>query len=123
VQDCPSLVGGRPANALGVLNLALYKEFLQSKYSKVYSTQLYAYTLKYHEFYGNLSLLETIPSTARNNALKSLVALSKYKGEYSEFHSRLKAHGIKLVSTDAFTSSTNMFNHDHDSLKQWYKDF
>jgi intergrase/recombinase len=123
VRDCPSLVGGRPANALGVLNIEQYREFLKSKYNKDYSTKLYTYTLRYQEVYGNLSLLETIPSTVRNNALKSLVALSKYKGEYSEFHNRLKAHGIKWVSTDAFTSFTNVFNHNHDSLMQWYHDF
>jgi len=79
-----------PEHALGVLNLAKHKEFLDSKYSKVYSTLLLTYSIRYHEFYGNLSLLETIPSTVRNNALKSLVALSKYKGEYSEFHKELK---------------------------------
>jgi len=63
-----------------------------------------------------LAYLKTVPSAVRNNALKALVALAKYKGEYSEFHNRLKAHGIKWVSTDAFTSFTNMFNHNHDSL-------
>jgi intergrase/recombinase len=123
VRDSPSLVWGRPAKKLGVLNLEDYKKFLKSKYSKDYSTKLFTYTLRYHEVYGNLSLVESIPSTVRNNALKSLVALSKYKGEYSEFHNRLKAHGIKWVSIDAFTSFTNMFNHNHDSLMQWYHDF
>jgi hypothetical protein len=123
VRDSPSLVWGRPAKKLGVLNLEEYKQFLKSKYSKDYSTKLFTYTLRYYEVYGNLSLVESIPSTVRNNALKSLVALSKYKGEYSEFHNRLKAHGIRWVSTDAFTSFTNMFNHNHDSLIQWYHDF
>ena len=105
------------------LDLTKYKEYLKGKYSKVYSTQLFTYTLRYHQVYGNLSLIETIPSTIRNNALKALVALSKFKGEYSEFHNRVKAHGIKWTSPDALTCFSKVFNNNHDSLMQWYKDF
>ena len=103
MRDSPSLVWGRPAKSSGDLNLEKYKDYLQSKYSKVYSVQLFTYTLRHLDAYDNLSLVDAIPKTVRNNALKALTALSKYKGEYETFHSKLKAHGIKWISQDALT--------------------
>jgi hypothetical protein len=59
----------------------------------------------------------------RNNALKALIALSKYEGEYAEFHDRLRAYGIKWTSNDAFTCFSKIFNNNHDSLGEGYKEF
>jgi intergrase/recombinase len=51
-----------------------------------------------------------------------MIALSKFKGEYLEFHDKIKQYGIKWVSQDSFTSFLKIFNNNHDSLVQWYKD-
>ena len=51
-----------------------------------------------------------------------MIALSKFKGEYLEFHNKIKQYDIKWVSQDSFTSFLKIFNNNHDSLVQWYKD-
>ncbi len=79
---------GQPAKPFEVLDgqgLKNYVAFLKSKYSKVCSRQLLAYTLRYEGVYGNLSLVESIPSTVRNNALRAIVAFSSTKGNIPSF--------------------------------------
>jgi hypothetical protein len=103
--------------------LVKYREFLNSKYrSRVYANCVFNYTLKYYDAYSNPSIIQTVPETIRHNVLKSMVALSKFKGEYLEFHDKIKQYGIKWVNQDSFTSFLKIFNNNHDSLIQWYKD-
>ena len=100
-----------------------YREFLESKYrSKAYACCIFNYTIKYYEAYSNPAIIQTVPETIRHNVLKSMIALSKFKGEYLEFHDKIKQYGIKWVSQDSFTSFLKIFNNNHDSLRQWVKD-
>jgi hypothetical protein len=103
--------------------LVKYREFLESKYrSRVYAGCIFNYTVKYFDAYSNPSIIQTIPETIRHNVLKSMIALSKFRGEYLEFHDKIKQYGIKWVTQDSFTSFLKIFNNNHDSLIQWYKD-
>ena len=96
---------------------------MDGKYrSRVYANCIFNYTLKYIDAYSNPSIIQTIPETIRHNVLKSMIALSKFKGEYLEFHDKIKQYGIKWVSQDSFSSFLKIFNNNHDSLVQWYKD-
>jgi hypothetical protein len=105
------------------IDLVKYREFLDSKYrSRVYANCVFNYTLKYYDAYTNLSLLQTVNPSIRHNVLKSLIALSKFQGQYLEFHDKIKQYGIKWVSQDSFTSFLKIFNNNHDDLVQWYKD-
>jgi hypothetical protein len=83
---------------------------------------MFNYTLKYYDTYSNPSIIQTVPETIRHNVLKSMIALSKFKGDYLEFHDKIKQYGIKWVSQDSFTSFLKIFNNNHDSLMQWYKE-
>jgi hypothetical protein len=105
------------------IDLVKYREFLDSKYrSRTYANCIFNYTLKYYDAYSNPSIIQTVPSTIRHNVLKAMIALSKFKGEYLEFHEKIKQYDIKWVSQDSFTSFLKIFNNNHDSLLQWYKD-
>src|SRR3989337_886919 len=116
-------LGHKPSNKTIDIDLAKYREFLDSKYrSRVYANSVFNYTIKYYDAYGNPSLIQTVNPNIRHNVLKSMVALSKFKGEYLEFHNKIKQYGIKWVSQDSFSSFLKIFNNNHDSLVQWYKD-
>jgi hypothetical protein len=105
------------------IDLVKYREFLDSKYrSRVYASTIFGYTLRFYDAYANPSIIQTVPSTIRHNVLKAMIALSKFKGEYLEFHQKIKQYDIKWISQDSFTSFLKIFNNNHDSLLQWYKD-
>ena len=80
------------------LNIDLVKsrEVLPGKYrSRMYANCMFNYTIKYFDAYSNPSTIQTIPETIRHNVLKSMIALSKFKGEYLAFHDKIKRYGIK----------------------------
>ena len=52
--------------------------------------------------FGNLGEIDVIPSTVKDNAVKSLIVLSKFLGVHKEFRQRLDDYGIKLTRPDAF---------------------
>lgn len=115
-----SWLGHKPSKNI---NLIKYKEYLLGKYrSKVYANEVFRYSIKYYDFYNNLALILTVPESIRNNILKSLIALSKFLGEYLEFHMKIKQHGIKWVNQNSFTSFIKIFNNNHSSLIEWYKE-
>jgi hypothetical protein len=104
-------------------NVDQFKQFLYTKYCRSYASQIFNFTLKHGtEFLDNPSKLLTLKSTVRNGALKSVIALAKFRGEYSTFHEKIKAHGIKWTSTDALTSFSGIFNNNHHNLIEWYNE-
>jgi intergrase/recombinase len=64
-----------------------------------------------------------LPDSIRNNAIKSLIVLSKYLGVYENFRSKLKNHGIKTKNQDSFTSFLRILNVNNNSnnILEWYK--
>jgi hypothetical protein len=45
---------------------------------------------------SNLSELEQLPNTTKNEAIKALIAISKYQGGYQQFKQRMKPY-IELM--------------------------
>jgi hypothetical protein len=60
-----------------------YKAFLDKEYKKEYSNAKFNYTMRFYDCYQNPSKLLEIPTSIRANALKALIALSKFTGEYT----------------------------------------
>ena len=98
-----------------------FKIWVFTKYAKSYAHTIMTYTRRYnHLLFGNLREIELITESCRNNAIKSLIILSKYLGCHEEFRSALKSYGIKLYRPDAFTYFTRMYTNHNSDLWQWY---
>ena len=80
----------------------------------------YNYARKYIIYLDNPSMILTLPNTIRSNVLKAMICLSKYLGQYSEYKSKLKQHGVTWLRTDNFASFINIMNNSHSDLIQWY---
>jgi hypothetical protein len=100
-----------------------YREYLSRLYGKQYSSLLYSYAAKYHEYLEEPSKINNLPASIKSNVLKSLVALSKFLGIYQEFCARFRNHGIRWTSTDtSFNSFLSIVNNKHDTLATWLKE-
>lgn len=69
---------------------------------------------------GNLRDIDTISPTTKNNAVKSLIVLSKFLGIHQEFKSKLQDYGVKLVRPDVFASFLRIYNNHSSDLLKWY---
>jgi len=79
------------------------------------------YTKKYWQLiFGNPREFDVMPKTVKNNALKSLVILSKYLGVHKEFKQRLDEYGIKMYRPDVFASFLRIYNNQVTDIDQWY---
>jgi intergrase/recombinase len=100
---------------------AEFKDWVFKKYAISYAHTIMLYTKKYnHLLTGNLREIDKIPETTRNNAVKSLIILSKYLGVHEEFKCALKSYGVKLQRPDAFSSFTRMYTNPSSDLWKWY---
>jgi intergrase/recombinase len=84
-----------------------------------------SYTQRFYNVISSddLRQLEMLPDSVRNNAIKSLIVLSKYLGIYEDFKHKLKNHGIKTVNQDSFNSFLRIFNVNNsgNDILQWYR--
>jgi hypothetical protein len=84
-------------------DFAEFSDWVRSKYAKSYSSTILCYSKKYCHFVTaeNLRDLDLLPATIKNNAIKSLIVLSKFLGKHKEFSERLKSFDIKPSRTDS----------------------
>ena len=114
----PNLGVGFP-NGFSIDN---FKDFVQGKYCKSYASQILNFVQKHSEYLDNPSLMLSLKPSVRRNALKSMVALSKYVGCYESYKSKLKSYGIKWINEDtAFNGFLSIFSKQHDTLGAWVK--
>ena len=106
------------------LNLDEYKLFLQTKYPYgKYAKSQYNYSIMYHEFLSNPSLILTLPKTHKPNALKATVCLSKYLGCYEEYKQQLKSYGIKWATGNtSFSGFLSLVSKKHDTLPEYIRE-
>jgi hypothetical protein len=71
-------------------------------------------------FSENLQELELLPDSVRNNAIKSLVILSKYLGVYKQFSGKLKDHDIKTTRPDTLKAFLRILNASNSDVLSWY---
>jgi len=108
---------------LGSFDWIAFKDWVFKKYAPSYARTIMGYTKKYgHLLYGNLRDIDLITESCRNNAIKSLIILSKYMGYHEEFKSALKSYGIKLYRPDALVCFTRLYTNTNSDLWQWYTD-
>ncbi len=99
-----------------------FKQFLESKYAKGYATSIMEHSRKYHPLLYDVNGILQAKTTARNNIINSLTALSRFLGTYDSFMAQLKSHGIKRSKPDAVQAFTRIFNSDaHKGLGEWYQ--
>jgi hypothetical protein len=104
------------------INLAEYKVFLLSKFSRSYALQLFNNGVKHFDCLENPQGISAFPASVRGNILKAMVNLSKFLGCYEEYKVKLKNHGVKWINhDDSFTSFLRIVNNQHSNLGQWYK--
>ena len=103
-------------------NIDQFKVFLEGKYVKSYASQIFNFVLKHSEYLENPSLMLSLKSSVRRNALKSMVCLSKYVDCYEVYKSKLKSYGIKWSNEDTvFNGFMSIFCKNHDALGAWIK--
>ena len=71
---------------------------------------------------GNLREIDAIPVGVRNNAIKSLIVLSKFIGVHKEFTQRLDDYGVKISKQDVFASFMRIYSNNSTDLLKWYKE-
>jgi intergrase/recombinase len=95
--------------------------WISKKYSKSYVSTILCYARRY--FYllnGNLRDIDTITPTTKNNAVKSLIILSKFLGIHEEFKRQLNNYGVKLERQDVFSSFLRIYNNHNSDLLEWF---
>ena len=103
-------------------NIDNFKVFIYEKYCKSYASQIFNFVQKHSEYLDNPSLMLSLKPSVKRNALKSMVALSKYIGCYESYKSKLKSYGIKWSNEDtAFNGFLSIFSKQHDTLGVWVK--
>jgi len=68
----------------------------------------------------NLRELDLLPSSIKNNAIKSLIILSKFLGNYKEFNERLKSFDIKTNRPDSLNAFLRILNASDSDVMNWY---
>jgi intergrase/recombinase len=114
------------ANCTSITNQVDWLEFtewVRKKYSKTQAPNILSLTRRFnHLLYGNLREVEVMPVGIRNNAINSLIVLSKFLGIHQEFNDRLRDYGVRKVKQDAFASFMRIYNNNSANLLKWYKD-
>jgi intergrase/recombinase len=96
-----------------------FKEQVYSKYAKSCAPVIVSYAKKYAHLLSDVSGIESISPTTRNNAIKSLIILSKFLGITEEFKNDLKSYGIKLSRPDALSAFTRIYTNNNANLGEW----
>ena len=96
------------------------EQWLYNRLSKSYAKSVLYYAKRYYPLLNNLKQVNLIPSTNKNNVIKSLILLSKYLGIYDKFRADLKKYGITMNRQDCLQSFLRMFNANGNSdLNEW----
>jgi hypothetical protein len=105
-----------------VLNFYEFSRWVKSKYSVSYRNTILCYTRKYYRLVvaENLRDLDLLPSTIKNNVIKSLIVLSKYLGNYKDFSSRLKSFDIKTSRPDSLNAFLRILGASDSDVLSWY---
>jgi len=105
-----------------VLNFSEFTRWLNSKYSVSYRNTILCYSRKYHRLVvaENLRELDLLPSTIKNNVVKSLIVLSKYLGNYKDFSGRLKGFDIKTSRPDSLNAFLRILGASNSDVLSWY---
>lgn len=69
----------------------------------------------------NLSDLDVLSDSVRNQTIKSLIVLSKFLGIQKEFKRRLQNYGIKVKRSDALSSFVRIFSNKNIDVLAWYR--
>jgi len=103
-------------------NFAEFANWVKSKYSESYTNTILCYSRKYHHLMTaeNLRELDLLPNTIKNNALKSLIVLSKFLGNYKKFSERLKSFDIKTNRPDSLHAFLRILNASNSDAMTWY---
>ena len=103
-------------------NFAEFSNWVRFKYSSSYSSTILCYSKRYSHLVTseNIRELDMLPDTIKNNAIKSLIVLSKFLGNYKEFSERLKSFDIKTQRPDALNAFLRIFNARNSDVMKWY---
>jgi hypothetical protein len=105
------------------INWSEFSYWVSKKYSKSYAHTILCYAKRFHYLLdGNLRDIDLIPSTTKNNTVKSLIVLSKFLGIHQEFKARLQDYGVKLSRPDVFASFLRIYNNKNSDLLKWYSE-
>jgi hypothetical protein len=105
------------------MNWVEFRKYLESKYRNRNTINTY-----FNDATKNISLIEdpskilSLPISRKANIVKSLIALSKFIGIYSEFNKALTDHGFHWDKPDALDVFNGIINGNHEDLKQWYRE-
>ena len=99
-----------------------FSNWVKSKYSKSYSSTILCYSKRYSQLVTstNIRELDMLPDTIKNNAIKSLIVLSKFLENYKEFSERLKSFDIKTKRSDSLSAFLRIFNASNSNVMTWY---
>ncbi len=96
-----------------------FREQVFKKYAHGYAPVIYGYARKYYPLLTDISGIENISATTRNNAIKSLIVLSKFLGVREEFRNAMKSCGIKLSRPDCLAAFTRLYTNSNGTLDLW----
>jgi len=96
-----------------------FKKWLDAKYSKSWSADVFRMAKKHSALLnGNLRELDSLSKSNRSNALKALIALSRYLGCYRQFKSRISDYGLKWETQNSMEAFLRIMNTKTD-LMDW----
>jgi len=105
------------------LDLNEFESWVKGKYADSYRATIMCYVKRYGNItYGDLKELDALPITIKSNAVKSLIILSKFLGNYTQFKQRLNEHGIKLARPDSLGAFLRILNANNSDTMQWYNE-
>jgi hypothetical protein len=99
-----------------------FKKYVQNKYRKTTAKKVMSYAHRYYSVLesGDIGQLNSIPSTIRPEAIKSLIVISKHIGCYEEFKASLKSYGIKSARPDALAAFVRIYSNHNSNLDEWF---
>jgi hypothetical protein len=103
-------------------NWVEFKKYVQNKYRKTTAKRVMCYANRYYQILesGNVGQLNSVPSTTRSAAIKSLIIISKYLGCYDQFKASLKSYGIKSEQPDALAAFVRIYSNTNSNLDEWF---
>jgi hypothetical protein len=115
-----ALFPSEPIN-LSDAEFARFEGLVRKKYSPTYAPTILTYFRRYSSMLSNVSEIDTLPDTIRNNVIKSLIILSKFLGVHEQFKAALKSYGIKMRRPDALAAFTRIYNNGNSDLDEWLR--
>jgi intergrase/recombinase len=91
-----------------------------SKFSRSYALQLFNNGIKYFDCLKNPQGVSAIPAGTRGNALKAMVNLAKYLGQYEEYKTKLSNCGVKWERSNGLGAFLRIFNASNNDVIKWY---